>query len=310
LPKLAILPQSWYGNDGTIKPFIPSNTVTNFSRTLDQRLSIFPKNSWQTWLKIIVLFILIFSNSFLPVEAGELADRVANFPNWRGLPNGLKSNNVVDYPEWFVGEWQATSTLKSQLAPLAPDIVTPGFNSNQKYIDRPLSFQVRFFAETERKQIDPLTYPWQLPTQKSPKIIADRIFNSRNITKAYLGEKAIADIRLNPRRSTEQITEFADGKTLLSIVTGYRKENPKPDEFIATEVSQQIFQQEPQIYLNSVETTTTYKYSSQPNPHIEANQLTAIYLSPQDPQYFQAKQQPVALYQYSLQLIKIDTPML
>ena len=31
-----------------------------------------------------------------------------------------------------------------------------------------------------------------------------------------------------------------------------------------------------------------------------ADQITAIYLSPQDPDYFKAKGQPVALYRYQL----------
>ena len=31
-----------------------------------------------------------------------------------------------------------------------------------------------------------------------------------------------------------------------------------------------------------------------------ADQITAIYLSPQDPDYFKAKDKPVALYRYQL----------
>jgi hypothetical protein len=38
---------------------------------------------------------------------------------------------------------------------------------------------------------------------------------------------------------------------------------------------------------------------------IEAEQITAIYLSPQDPDYFKAAGHPVALYRYHLQLNKI-----
>ena len=35
---------------------------------------------------------------------------------------------------------------------------------------------------------------------------------------------------------------------------------------------------------------------------IEANQITAIYLSPQDPNYFLVANHPVALYRYQLEL--------
>ncbi|MEW5859950.1 MAG: DUF6816 family protein, partial [Cyanobacteriota bacterium] len=39
---------------------------------------------------------------------------------------------------------------------------------------------------------------------------------------------------------------------------------------------------------------------------IEADQVTAIYLSPQDPDYFKAIDRPVALYRYRLQLLPVE----
>jgi hypothetical protein len=68
-------------------------------------------------------------------------------------------------------------------------------------------------------------------------------------------------------------------------------------------VSQQVFRGTPHLYFNTVETTTAYRrlHSS-----IEANQVTAIYLSPQDPDYFKAVDRPVALYRYRLQLLPVE----
>ncbi|MFM7907378.1 MAG: DUF6816 family protein, partial [Microcystis sp.] len=51
-----------------------------------------------------------------------------------------------------------------------------------------------------------------------------------------------------------------------------------------------------------VETTTSYQLLS-PNK-ILGDQVTAIYLSPQSPDYFQAPNRPVALYRYRLELLK------
>ncbi len=59
-----------------------------------------------------------------------------------------------------------------------------------------------------------------------------------------------------------------------------------------------------QIYLNEVETTTAYQLLS--SGAIAANQLTAIYLSPQGPDYFAAIGHPVALYRYRLDLLPVD----
>ena len=66
-------------------------------------------------------------------------------------------------------------------------------------------------------------------------------------------------------------------------------------------LSQQIFQGQDNPYLNRVETTTDYVYDSQTSS-INANQVTAIYLSPQDPNYFKVAEQAIALYRYHLQL--------
>ena len=58
------------------------------------------------------------------------------------------------------------------------------------------------------------------------------------------------------------------------------------------------------IYLNEVETTTDYHHiiDEYQGEIIEANQITAIYLSPQDPNYFLVANHPVALYRYQLEL--------
>ena len=63
------------------------------------------------------------------------------------------------------------------------------------------------------------------------------------------------------------------------------------------------------IYLNEVETTTAYRVveggenGDSASKRIEADQVTAIYLSPKDPDYFAAGGHPVALYRYRLELL-------
>ena len=43
--------------------------------------------------------------------------------------------------------WQVTSTLIDLAAPLAPEIVTPGFEGNRRQLNQPVSFVVRFVKE-------------------------------------------------------------------------------------------------------------------------------------------------------------------
>jgi hypothetical protein len=58
-----------------------------------------------------------------------------------------------------------------------------------------------------------------------------------------------------------------------------------------------------QLKFNVVETTTAYQQLQSPGTTIEAKQITAVYLSPQDPDYFKAIERPVALYRYHLKLV-------
>ncbi|MGK7957556.1 MAG: DUF6816 family protein, partial [Crocosphaera sp.] len=55
-------------------------------------------------------------------------------------------------------------------------------------------------------------------------------------------------------------------------------------------------------YLNEVETTTDYQLINANK--VTAKQVTAIYLSPEDPDYFKAINRPVAIYEYELILEK------
>jgi hypothetical protein len=132
------------------------------------------------------------------------------------------------------------------------------------------------------------------------QVLADRAFNGQQIAAAYLGEKAVESIEVIKKPQIKQITKLTSGTQLTVVMTGYRKETA-PQRLMTTELNQQIFQGKT-IYLNTVETTTSYQLLSA--DRIIAQQVTAIYLSPQDPDYFQALQQPVALYRYVLNLTK------
>ncbi len=69
-----------------------------------------------------------------------------------------------------------------------------------------------------------------------------------------------------------------------------------------------MFQGGSRPYFNSVESTTSYHKLPTPNPAIEADQVTAVYLSPQDPDYFTAGSHPVALYRYRLEFFPLSKP--
>jgi hypothetical protein len=271
--------------------------------------------------KLILVVGLIFGLILgeTEVQAGQLADRLSTFPNWNHKPTVQAATGDLYYPEWMEGEWEVTSTLVDRVAPLAPKITTPGFKNNPERLNQPIQFQVRFKTVDSLPKLQifalSLFFPQQNSDQQNdgkiyPKIVSDRAFNGFNISKATLGENAILSVKVDPTNPNRQITVLPENLQLISTVTGRSHEIPSDDQFIATEISQQVFESPSLIYLNEVETTTAYKAefeamgSQSQVKSIVGEQVTAVYLSPKDPNFFAASGHPVTLYRYQLRLVK------
>ncbi len=252
------------------------------------------------WGFCLVLLVLLWGGS---ARAGILGDRISSFPDWDSRPPIAVAKGDLVYPDWIAGSWNVASTLIDLVSPLAPNIVTPGFEKNRQYLQQPVLFKVRFQPEKNIGLISNYT------SKKAPKIVADRNFNGLNIAKAYLGKGGVLSVKVDPNNPNRQITILKGDRQLISIVTSRGTETPNPREFVSTEISQQVFRGETDIYLNEVETTTAYRVigsgenGDSATKKIEADQATAIYLSPQDPDYFAAGGHPVALYRYRLELV-------
>jgi hypothetical protein len=246
------------------------------------------------WSLCLVLVFLLWSGE---ATAGQLAERLAKFPDWEKKPLVQAAKGDLVYPNWMAGTWKVTSTLVDLVAPLAPELVTPGFESNRRYLAVPVSFQVRFVA----KRL-PLPSLKLIPQKADLKaaVVADRAFNGLNLARAYLGDRAVLSVKVDPDSPNRQITLLRGERQLFSVVSGRAMETPEPSKFITTEVFQQLFRGG-RPYFNQVETTTAYHHLATPSSAVEADQVTAVYLSPQDPDYFRAGSRPVALYRYRLE---------
>jgi hypothetical protein len=249
------------------------------------------------WLTGLVLLWLLCSGT---AWAGSLSDRLASFPDWQGKPPTQVSQGDLIYPDWFAGRWQVITTLTNTVSPFAPDLVTPGFESNRQFIDKPILFPVRFVEEKKQGLLS-----WG-----KRGIISDRAFNGMSLAKAYLGDRSILAVKVDPTNPNRQITLLRDERELVSTVTARAIESAEPHQFITSEVFQQEFRSVNQLYFNEVENTTAYQRQAGEDPAIVADQVTAIYLSPQDPDYFKTLEnllpRPVALYRYRLEFTKIS----
>lgn len=253
-------------------------------------------------LQTFTFFVLFWCQLSAIATAESLQERLEHYPHWQTFPPVETVQDASDlvYPDWMQGTWRVTSTLREQLAPLAPEIVTPGFEQNRQFIDQPLIFRVKFEPQ-KRFQQQAFSLPKLL--QGDRPIVANREFNGTEIATAYLGETGFKSVKVDPRNPNRQITRLNSGRSLISTVTERASEFPSDLEFVSAEITRQQFRGTPQVYLNTVETTTDYTLRK--TGQITANQITAIYLSANDPQFFAANNQPVALYRYDLTLAKL-----
>jgi len=256
------------------------------------------------------IFLIFFSWILFTYssDAASLESRLDDFPQWSQKPPTKIAKGDLYYPLWMQGDWQVTSTLLDQVAPLAPEISSPGFKNNQQYINQDVKFNVKFTANFLR--FDPLSYLNKIAKSAKfeekkveKRIIADRVYNGTNIAKTYLGDRQVVSVKVDPDNPNQQITVLAGDRQLISKVTGRASETPSNNRFITSEIANQIFKSPERIYLNEVETTSDYHLITP--DQITARQITAIYLSPQDPDYFKVGNKPIALYLYRLNLQKI-----
>ena len=242
------------------------------------------------WLTLLLTVWLLCSGQ---AQAGPIADRLAAFPHWGSKPALAAAQGDLVYPDWLRGDWQLTSTLVELAAPLAPDLVTPGFEGNRDQIDRPVSCPVRFVTALPRAQ-------GVLPIATgTPQTVADRAFNGLSLARAYLGDGVVKAVKVDAKNPNRQLTLLSDNRQLESTVTA-RAVETAGDRFITVERFQQVFRGGAIPYFNEVETTTAYRQEAD---RVLADQVTAVYLSPQDPDFLKAQNQPVALYRYQLELM-------
>jgi hypothetical protein len=282
------------------------------------------KPKWRlAWLFAMLVLWLVCTGStpFYP-----LSYRLAHYPEWNTKPPVDVATGDLSYPDWFEGTWQVQTTMVEAIAPLSPDVVTPGFDGNQAALNHPVTFSARFVRHdaNSRRRTPPSFNPLQGLGQLSPPafnasfsssgttigtaIVADRAFNGLNLMRATLnqmtdgmGDRLVKSVVVDADNPNRQLTRMEGDRQLVSTIVGRRTEVPDAGQFITTEVFQQVFRGISQPYVNEVETTTDYHFRADAPVPITADQVTAIYLSPRDPDYFKAGDRPVALYRYRLE---------
>lgn len=267
----------------------------------------FPSSSFRTLFTLTYYLLPLVLVGYLcspsAVLAGTLTERIAAFPEWNDKPTVQTVKGDLIYPDWMVGTWTMTSTLVDMVAPLAPEVTTPGFEGNRDFLNTPVICQVRFVPNNILERNKAIVPFLSLPIKSLTKalVVSDRAFNGLSLAKAYLGDRVFR-VWVDSRDPNRMTTKFRDNRKLFSFAIGRSVEQPDPEHFIASELFQQFFQAPEKPYKNQVETTTAYTY--QPDGTVTADQFTAVYLNPPHPKAFVAGDRPVALYRYRLRFTK------
>lgn len=183
------------------------------------------------WLTLLLTVWLLCSGQAL---AGP-AERLTAFPNWGTKPALPAAQGDLVYPDWLRGDWLLTSTLVDLAAPLAPELISPGFEGNRDQLGIDVSCPVRFVGVQRRSQrlIPTVTGP--------PQTVADRAFNGLSLARAYLSDATVKAVKVDPQNPNRQVTLLSGRRQLESTVTARAVETPDPGQFITVERFQQVF---------------------------------------------------------------------
>jgi hypothetical protein len=197
-------------------------------------------------LLLAPLMVCLLAGAAAPARAAAepLEQRLQAWPTWSlpaPLPRPRRGHDLL-YPDWFAGQWRASSHDPSGLEP-------------------DLHYSVRFQATA------------------AGKVVGERAFNATAIGRALLGDQLIT-VRDDPRNPNRQLAELAGDQQLESTVVGRRSSQPAADLFLADELALQVLHGPGDPRVSRVETLSRYRRVSP--DRIEAEQWQARYGSPAD----------------------------
>lgn len=202
---------------------------------------------------------------------------------------GLETADLY-YPDWFLGRWQVVATLESFEAPQGQYGDRDSIERAIQEQGRSVHYQVRFYRNEQGK------------------VIADRAFNAKSITEAYLGPKTVREVVFDPQRPDRQTVLLLSGSRAELYITQRRSQSPEPSQFNTLEFYRQVLGTLTGVpKTQDIEAVTLYRRGPDPKK-FQALQQTAVFLVPTDPAYFQSQNKAVTLYRYHLDFQQVPLP--
>ncbi|KAI3424728.1 hypothetical protein D9Q98_008117 [Chlorella vulgaris] len=250
------------------------------------------------------------------VTTGQLK-QPGNQPPWPWIPK------QTYYPKWMFGEWQVDMEFTGLRLPLGKQLVPAGFldvaeaPAEAGGLGSRYSFTQRFYSTL------PPTFDNELRVQlglgmPQDAIIADRAFNTRQTTNAFLGWQAVESVAYDateaPLRETVTLSRTApDGSALpprrLELyINALSSEDGIGDDtaFYTSELCRQVLLGVRQAEVKDYEIMHSWRRVK--SDLVEGRQRSCLYLQPQEPGFFKAGGRAVAVYDYSFTMKRNAAP--
>lgn len=204
---------------------------------------------------------------------------------------GLETPDVV-YPSWFLGKWQASSTLQSVIAPAGEDLFAPGRNGTDAIRRARAEIGAEFALNYD------VRWRQRANQQDAVEVVVDRGYNVASISRAAMGSSAVQDVQedgpnhlttyLQPKGAPPGLVYAAD----LRVVS--RRTDPadpaRPRLFVCAETTRQTVtavagekaavQPPKSPLIKEIETIVTYELDAKDPNLMRGYQRTATFLVP------------------------------
>eukprot|EP00242_Pyramimonas_sp_CCMP2087_P003111 CAMPEP_0198231456 /NCGR_PEP_ID=MMETSP1445-20131203/115211_1 /TAXON_ID=36898 /ORGANISM="Pyramimonas sp., Strain CCMP2087" /LENGTH=374 /DNA_ID=CAMNT_0043912071 /DNA_START=94 /DNA_END=1218 /DNA_ORIENTATION=- len=232
--------------------------------------------------------------------------------------NAFSGPSQLYFPDWFEGEWHATSTFAAFDAPLGRRFVPKGaleaVNAPVEYggLGSVVEYDLRFYAPPDNELGPPTAFGFANGKPPRNKVVADRKFNTRATTNAFMGFGAVQRVEYDPVTSpTKLVVQLAEltpdmqpiGQKRVELYINNRSAQIVDDHtFLCSEFYRQVGVGVRRVDMTDYELLT--KYVRRPDGSIHASQRSVVYLQPQDDLFFDVYNRGVAVYEYEIDLAK------
>lgn len=210
----------------------------------------------------------------------------------------------LGFPAWFEGEWDCSMTFRGYEFPklatvsrqdIVNDVAIAGFQK----------LSIAHVPDVGREKTE-FVARW---ARRGPKVVEDKAGNYAALINAVLGYQAVDDIVYDGAREPNRCSiVFAQGRTRnaerIELFANARASEAVSDTiFLTSEYSRQVTFSPSTLSTVARQAVTEYQSfwtHRLEGDTIRSNLLTAAYLEPQDPLFFKAVDQPVAVYSHDL----------